>query len=199
MRHTERQHAQQWLANLATALTPWRLVLVSSNDLLAGVMVWTYPGAMERAASLAALRALLAPEPEAAAEAGVAAIGEAAEDAGEAPATTVSAPGDNTPGVISTPGVSAPDPGCDPAALRPLPQQILPIVSAPPGTLALEQVSLFFLLCDDLPDGELEEALELVCWRVPPQRRRLLCILPDTSERKRLLQLQAAGVDGSAP
>lgn len=28
MRHTERQQAQQWLANLATALTPWRLVLV---------------------------------------------------------------------------------------------------------------------------------------------------------------------------
>ena len=175
MRHTERQQAQQWLANLATALTPWRLVLVSSNDLLAGVMVWTYPGAMERAASLAALRALLAPEPDPAAE---------------PPATTDSTPGDNAP------GASTADPGCDPAALRPLPQQILPIVSAPPGTLALEQDSLFFLLCDDLPDGELEEALELVCRRLPPQRRRLLCILPDISERKRLLQLQAAGVDG---
>ena len=55
----ERQQAQQWLAELAAGLEPWRLVVVSGSDLFAGVMVWTYPGEMRRASSLAALRALL--------------------------------------------------------------------------------------------------------------------------------------------
>jgi DNA-binding NarL/FixJ family response regulator len=166
MRQQERQQSQEWLENLAAALDPWQLVVVSSNHLFSGVMVWTYQGPIHRAASLADLRGLLTPAPE----------GEAKEQK----------PGE---------GDHAAD-GCDPASLLPLPQQILPIPSAPPGTLDLEHDSLFFLLCDDLSDGELEEALELVCWRVPPERRRLLCILPDASERRRLQQCQAAGVDG---
>lgn len=56
-----RQQSQQWLAELAVALRRWRVVLVSGNDLFAGVMLWTYPGPMLREASLADLRALLTP------------------------------------------------------------------------------------------------------------------------------------------
>jgi DNA-binding NarL/FixJ family response regulator len=170
MRQAEREQAQQWLTNLAAALIPWQLVLTSSNDLLAGVMAWTYPGPLVRAASLGALRELLA-------------SGAEPRDAGQPAATTTE---------TERPSRG----GCDPSAPRPLPQQILPIDSAQPGALELEQDSLFFLLGDDLPDGELEEALELVCWRVPPERRRVLCILPDACERRRLRQLQTAGVDG---
>jgi DNA-binding NarL/FixJ family response regulator len=170
MTEAEREQARQWLTNLAAVLEPWRLVLVSSNDLFAGVMVWTYPGEIRRAESLAALRALLAPA--------------GADDA----CPTTSGHGD-----IPT---EAPARGCDPSALRPLPQQILPVSSAPPGALPVDEASLFFLLCDDLPDGELEEALELLRPVVPAHRRRLLCVLVDTSERQRLREHQAAGVDG---
>jgi DNA-binding NarL/FixJ family response regulator len=83
-----------------------------------------------------------------------------------------------------------------PAALRPVPQRILPVGSASPGSLPVEEGSLFFLLCDDLPDGEPEEALELLQRVVPPPRRRVLCVLGDASERSRLREHQAMGVDG---
>ena len=39
MEQLERQQARQWLEELAEALEPWRLVIVSGNDLFAGVMV----------------------------------------------------------------------------------------------------------------------------------------------------------------
>ena len=55
----ERQQARQWLEELAEALEPWRLVVVSGNHLFAGAMVWSYPGVLHRATSLADLRGLL--------------------------------------------------------------------------------------------------------------------------------------------
>ena len=159
----ERQQARQWLEELAQALEPWRLVLVSGSHLFAGAMVWAYPGVMHRASSLADLRGLL--------------NGCAASPAAESTAPT-----------------SAPTAGpC--GAWRPIPQQILPIGSDLPGCLDPELDPLFFLLCDDLPDGELEQALTLL-QPIPPERRRLLAVLADHSDRQRLQSLQEAGVDG---
>ncbi len=171
-----RQQSQQWLAELAVALRPWRLVLVSGNDLFAGVMVWTYPGPMLREASLAELRALLTPVERAA---GPGADGPTADSQG--------APGE--PGDLG-------DPDDAPSAPLPIPQQILPIPSDPPGSVALERDLFLVLLCDDLPDGDLEQALALVCQRVPAERRRLVLLLADTSDRQRLRRLQEAGADG---
>jgi DNA-binding NarL/FixJ family response regulator len=99
-------------------------------------MVWTYPGLMHRASSLADLRGL------------------AADSAAEPP-----------------------------------------IGSDPPGCFDPEADPLFFLLCDDLPDGELEQALTLL-QPIPPERRRVLAVLADHSDRQRLQRLQEAGVDG---
>jgi len=166
----ERQQAQQWLAELAAALEPWRLVVVSGNHLFAGVMVWTYPGAICRAASVADLRALLQGEEEATA-------------AERPPPTGATA----TPTTTPTGGTSG--------ARRPMPQQILPIGSAPPGCLNPQRDLLFFLLCDDLPDGELEHALALL-EPIPPERRRVLAVLANNSHRQRLRRLQEEGVDG---
>jgi DNA-binding NarL/FixJ family response regulator len=164
-----RQQSQQWLSELAAALEPWRLVLVSGNDLFAGVMVWTYPGQMLRASSLADLRALLTPV----------------------------AP---TPGLNGAP---SPDPredptgapACPPSAPRPIPQRILPIPADPPGSLALESDSLILLLCDDLEDGDVEQAMALACEQLPSERRRLLLVLSDCSDRQRLRRHQESGVD----
>ena len=166
-----RQQSQQWLAELAVALRPWRLVLVSGNDLFAGVMVWTYPGPMLREASLADLRALLTP------------------------VEGTAGPSADGQGAPSDPGDLA-DSDDAPSAPLPIPQQILPIPSDPPGSVALERDLFLVLLCDDLPDGDLEQALALVCQRVPAERRRLVLLLADTSDRKRLRRLQEAGADG---
>ena len=166
-----RQQSQQWLAELAVALRRWRLVLVSGNDLFAGVMVWTYPGEMLREASLEDLRALLTP----------------VEGPVGPPADGQGAPGE--PGELG-------DPVDAPSAPLPIPQQILPVPSDPPGTVALERDLLIFLLCDDQQDGDLEQAVALVCERVPAERRRLVLLLADTSDRQRLRRLQKAGVDG---
>lgn len=164
----ERQQAKQWLAELAAALEPWRLVVVSGNHLFAGVMVWTYPGAICRAASVADLRALLQ-----------------GEEAGASPQSPARAGGSPTSSATSAPT----------GARRPMPQQILPIGSAPPGCLNPQRDLLFFLLCDDLPDGELEHALALL-QPVPPERRRVLAVLANNSHRQRLRRLQEEGVDG---
>ncbi|MFM7266290.1 MAG: LuxR C-terminal-related transcriptional regulator, partial [Cyanobium sp.] len=86
--------------------------------------------------------------------------------------------------------------GDAPSAPRPIPQQILPLPSDPPGSVALERDLLLFLLCDDQQDGDLEQAVALVCERVPAERRRLVLLLADTSDRQRLRRLQKAGVDG---
>jgi DNA-binding NarL/FixJ family response regulator len=171
MSEEEREQARQWLTNLAALLEPWQLVLVSGNDLFAAVMVWTYTGAIHRADSLAALRALLS-----------------------SPAATEKAAA--AAGVQASPTAATPEGLGVPAALRPVPQRILPVGSASPGSLPVEEGSLFFLLCDDLPDGEPEEALELLQRVVPPPRRRMLCVLGDASERSRLREHQAMGVDG---
>jgi DNA-binding NarL/FixJ family response regulator len=162
----ERQQAQQWLAELAASLEHWRLVVVSGSDLFAGVMVWTYPGEMRRASSLADLRGLL----------------------GGDPATT-------GPALTATTGAtSAPTAGpCGPR--RPIPQQLLPVLSDPPGCLDPQTDLLFFLLCDDLPDGELEQALALL-QPIAPERRRVLAVLGDNTDRQRLQRLQERGVDG---
>jgi DNA-binding NarL/FixJ family response regulator len=167
----ERQQAQQWLAELAAGLEPWRLVVVSGSDLFAGVMVWTYPGEMRRASSLAALRALLS--------------GEAATTAPAVAAPT----GGLTGGRIGAP-TTVP---C--GARRPIPQQLLPVSSDPPGCLDPQADLLFFLLCDDLPDGELEQALDLL-QPIAPERRRVLAVLGDNTDRQRLQRLQERGVDG---
>jgi hypothetical protein len=156
----ERQQARQWLEELAQALEPWRLVLVSGNHLFAGAMVWSYPGVMHRASSLADLRGLL--------------------NGGK----TSSAPESAAPTIAPTAGPCG--------AWRPIPQQILPIGSDPPGCLDPEVDPLLFLLCDDLPDGELEQALTLL-QPIPPERRR---VLADQGDRQRLQRLQEAGVDG---
>jgi DNA-binding NarL/FixJ family response regulator len=162
----ERQQAQQWLAELAAGLEPWRLVVVSGSDLFAGVMVWTYPGEMRRASSLADLRGLLSGDP----------------------ATT------GTDLTATTGATSAPTAGpCGPR--RPVPQQLLPVSSDPPGCLDPQTDLLFFLLCDDLPDGELEHALALL-QPIAPERRRVLAILGDNTDRQRLQRLQERGVDG---
>jgi DNA-binding NarL/FixJ family response regulator len=170
----ERQQAQQWLAELAAALEPWRLVIVSGNHLFAGVMVWTYPGAIFRAASVADLRALLQ--------------GEDAVTEAESPAPT---------GATATPtsGHGGGPTGGPCGARRPMPQQILPIGSAPPGCLDPQADLLFFLLCDDLPDGELEHALALL-EPIPLERRRVLAVLANNSHRQRLRRLQEEGLDG---
>jgi DNA-binding NarL/FixJ family response regulator len=166
MQEAVREQARQWLANLSEALAPWRLVIVSGNDLFASVMVWSYPGEMGRAASLADLRQLLQP----------AGSEKAAGDTSPAPGSTIGA--------------------IDPASLRPLPQQILPIPSDPPGSLANGEGHLFFLLCDDLADGELEHTLAVLQQSIPVARRRVLAVLDDNSDRQRLHQLQDAGLDG---
>jgi hypothetical protein len=99
-----------------------------------------------------------------------------------------------SPAAQSAAPTSAPTAGpC--GAWRPIPQQILPIGSDPPGCLDPELDPLFFLLCDDLPDGELEQALTLL-QPIPPERRRVLAVLADHSDRQRLQSLQEAGVDG---
>jgi DNA-binding NarL/FixJ family response regulator len=166
----ERQQAQQWLAELAAGLEPWRLVVVSGSDLFAGVMVWTYPGEMRRASSLAALRALLS--------------GEAATTGPDLTAPTGATSGP-TSGLTGGP--------CGPR--RPVPQQILPVSSDPPGCLDPQADLLFFLLCDDLPDGEIEHALALL-QPIAPERRRVLAVLGDNTDRQRLQRLQERGVDG---
>ena len=163
-----RQQSQQWLAELAADLEPWRLVLVSGNDLFAGVMVWTYPGEMLRASSLADLRALLTPV---------------------APS---SEPDPDPTGASCAPTGA---PAAAPKAPRPIPQRILPIPADPPGSVALESDSLIVLLCDDLEDGDVEQALALVSEQLPSERRRLLLVLADTSDRQRLRRHQEAGVD----
>ena len=155
---TMRAQARLWLENLAAALEPWQMVIVSGNDLFAAAMIWSYPGSMRRAASLADLQALLTQTEE---------------------------------GVLHPP--VRPAEGLDPDALRPLPQQILPIGADPPGFLAAAPERLFFLLCDDLHDGEVEDALALLDRTVPRERRRLLCVLADWSERQRLQAHLAAG------
>ena len=157
----ERQQAQQWLAELAAGLEPWRLVVVSGSDLFAGVMVWTYPGEMRRASSLAALRALL----------------------GGAAATTGATGAPSAPTALPC------------GARRPIPQQILPVSSDPPGCLDPQVDLLFFLLCDDLPDGEIEHALALL-QPIAPERRRVLAVLGDNTDRQRLQRLQEEGLDG---
>jgi len=159
----ERQQARQWLSELAASLEHWRLVVVSGSDLFAGVMVWTYPGVMRRASSLAALQGLLS---------------------GEA-ATTAPAVAAPTSGLTGGP--------CGPR--RPVPQQLLPVISDPPGCLDPQADLLFFLLCDDLPDGELEHALDLL-QPIAPERRRVLAVLGDNTDRQRLQSLQERGVDG---
>jgi DNA-binding NarL/FixJ family response regulator len=160
----ERQQAQQWLTELAASLEHWRLVVVSGSDLFAGVMVWTYPGVMRRASSLADLQGLLSGE-----------------------AATTPAPVVAVPTGAPTGGLSAPR--------RPVPQQLLPVVSDPPGCLDPQADLLFFLLCDDLPDGELEHALALL-QPIAPERRRVLAVLGDNTDRQRLQRLQDRGVDG---
>jgi DNA-binding NarL/FixJ family response regulator len=160
----ERQQAQQWLSELAASLEHWRLVVVSGSDLFAGVMVWTYPGVMIRASSLAGLRGLLS---------------------GEAATTTAPAVAAPTGGLTGAP--------CVPR--RPIPQQLLPVSSDPPGCLDPQADLLFFLLCDDLPDGELENALALL-QPIAPERRRVLAVLGDNTDRQRLQRLQERGVDG---
>ena len=167
----ERQQAQQWLAELAAGLEPWRLVVVSGSDLFAGVMVWTYPGVMRRASSLADLRGLLS--------------GEAATTAPAVSAPTGSPTGGLTGAPTGVPSVPR----------RPVPQQLLPVVSDPPGCLDPQADLLFFLLCDDLPDGELEQALALL-QPIAPERRRVLAVLGDNTDRQRLQRLQEKGVDG---
>ena len=159
----ERQQARQWLSELAASLEPWRLVIVSGSDLLAGVMVWTYPGVMRRASSLADLRGLLS--------------GEAAPTA---------------PEVADPSGLLT---GAPCGARRPIPQRLLPVGSDPPGCLDPQADLLFFLLCDDLPDGELEHALALL-QPIAPERRRVLAVLGDHTDRQRLQRLQEEGVDG---
>ncbi len=62
--------------------------------------------------------------------------------------------------------------------------------------MAIEQDSLFFLLCDDLPDGEVEAALALIHRRIEASRRRVLCILADSSDRERLRSHLELGVQG---
>ena len=167
-----RQQSQEWLSELAADLEPWRLVLVSGNDLFAGVMVWTYPGEMLRASSLADLRALLTP---------VAPASDPDPDPTGAPAGASAAP--------------AAAPTAAPKAPRPIPQRILPIPADPPGSVALESDSLIVLLCDDLEDGDVEQALALISEQLPSERRRLLLVLADTSDRQRLRRHQEAGVD----
>ena len=94
----------------------------------------------------------------------------------------------------TTGATSAPTAGpC--GARRPVPQQILPVSSDPPGCLDPEADLLFFLLCDDLPDGELEHALALV-QPITPERRRVLAVLGDNTDRQRLQRLQEEGLDG---
>ena len=171
-----RQQSQQWLSELAADLEPWRLVLVSGNDLFAGVMVWTYPGEMLRASTLADLRALLTP---------VAPSPDPDPDPTGAPAGASCAPT----------GAHTSAPACAPKAPRPIPQRILPIPADPPGSVALESDSLIVLLCDDLEDGDVEQALALVSEQLPSERRRLLLVLADTSDRQRLRRHQEAGVD----
>ena len=91
--------------------------------------------------------------------------------------------GKTSPAPESAPPTSAPTAGpC--GAWRPIPQQILPIGSDPPGCLDIEAHILFFLLCVDLPDGELEQALTLL-QPIPPERRRVLAVLADHSDRQR--------------
>jgi DNA-binding NarL/FixJ family response regulator len=155
---TMRAQARLWLENLAAALEPWHMVIVSGNDLFAAAMIWSYPGSMRRAASLEDLQALLTQTEE---------------------------------GVLHPPG--RPAEGLDPDAVRPLPQRILPIGADPPGSLAAAPERLFVLLCDDLSDGEVEDALALLDRTVPRERRRLLCVLADWSERQRLQAHLAAG------
>lgn len=164
-----RQQSQQWLSGLAADLEPWRLVLVSGNDLFAGVMVWTYPGEMLRASSLADLRALLTPV-----------------------APTPGPTGAPSPDPTEDPTGA---PACAPSAPLPIPQRILPIPADPPGSLALESDSLILLLCDDLEDGDVEQAVALACEQLPSERRRLLLVLSDCSDRQRLRRHQEAGVD----
>ncbi|MEB3317947.1 MAG: LuxR C-terminal-related transcriptional regulator, partial [Cyanobacteriota bacterium] len=158
MLDTMREQARLWLQGLATSLEAWHMVIVSGNDLFAAAMIWSYPGQMRRAASLADLQALLAQAEE---------------------------------GVHHAPEIPAE--GLEPDALHPLPQQILPIASDPPGSLAAAPERLFFLICDDLSDGEVEDALALLDRTVPRERRRLLCVLADWSDRHRLQAHLAAG------
>jgi DNA-binding NarL/FixJ family response regulator len=54
---------------------------------------------------------------------------------------------------------------------------------------------LFFLLCDDLPDGELEQAV-LLLQDLPAERRRVLAVLADQSDQQRLQRLLELGLDG---
>ena len=166
----ERQQARQWLSELAEALEPWRLVLVSGDHLFAGAMVWTYPGAMYRASSLADLRGLLGGSE-------ASPTSKSRAPAPESPAPTGASP-------------SAPSGG-----RRPTPQQLLPIRPDPPGCLDPAIDPLFFLLCDDLPDGELEHALALL-QPIPAERRRVLAVLADNSDRQRLQRLQEENLDG---
>ncbi|MFN9638198.1 MAG: LuxR C-terminal-related transcriptional regulator [Synechococcaceae cyanobacterium] len=168
MLELERQQARQWLKELAASLEPWRLVIVSGSDLFAGVMVWTYPGVMRRASSLADLRGLLS---------------------GEAGTTTAPAVAAPTDGPTSAPT------GAPCAPRRPVPQQLLPVGSDAPGCLDPLADLLFFRLCDDLPDGELEQALALL-QPIAPERRRVLAVLGDHTDRQRLQSLQERGVDG---
>ncbi len=173
-----REQARQWLANLAAALAPWQLVVVSGNDLFAAAMVWSYPGPMRRAASLEDLQALIAPPAQAHAS---------SPGPGPDPGPAESA-SEGTPSAEGPPAV--------PISRRPLPQQILPIRSDPPGAAASQEDCLFFLLCDDLPDGTVDDALAMLDRWVPPERRRLLCVLADGSDRQRLRRHLAAGVQG---
>lgn len=194
MTESERQEARKWLTNLAAMLEPWRLVLVSGNDLFAAALVWTYPGEIRRVDSLAALRAVLMPQgaqPEPQPQATEKQELEASQEP-EPEEETAARQRDRQGGCLVLHSIRS----RDLASLRPLPQQLLPIRSVSPGALAADRDCLFFLLCDDLPDGELEEALELLQDAVDEPRRRVLSILADSSERKRLRQQQAAGVDG---
>jgi DNA-binding NarL/FixJ family response regulator len=98
-------------------------------------------------------------------------------------------------GVPATTGAtSAPTTGpC--GARRPVLQQIRPVSSDPPGCLDPWADLLFFLLCDDLPDGEIEHALALL-QPIAPKRRRVLAVLGDNTDRQRLQRLQEEGLDG---
>ncbi|MFO0016896.1 MAG: hypothetical protein ACK52U_10105 [Synechococcaceae cyanobacterium] len=133
-------------------------MVVSGDALFAGVMVCSYPVLMRRVASLTELRALLSP-------------GAPRQPAAPPPSSMA----------LTRPGA-----GLDPASLLPLPQQFLPITSDPSVPLNPAEQRLFLLLCDDLPDGVVEESLALleVCLLPPP--RRLLTVLPDLCERQRL-------------
>lgn len=161
-----REQAKQWLENLARAMSTWRLVIVSGNDLFAGAMVWTYPGEVLRAASLEDLRMLL----------------------------TAAEPG--SPVAMCASGGGGGGDGIDPSSLMPLPQQVLPVGSDRSGSVAIERDHLVFLICDDLPDGEVEDALAVLEQAIPAPRRRVLAVLEDSCDRQRLQAHQQAGTEG---